>query len=413
MTEPLKASLINNLKSLGIKIGVAGLQPVLPKLIKDVPIRFVVEGRFVSTLQGEIFISEKAYPSGYRHGLTLLHVSVPLLTIAQWAGDDRLINLPLESFAFLDTETSGLAGGTGTFAFLVGVGRFEGEIFHLVQFFMQDPSEEPALLEGLMDFLAPCAALVTFNGKAFDTPLLATRYLMHNIPVPFKDLVHIDLLPLARRLWRDRLPSRALQFLEENVLGVPRASDEVHGYEIPYLYFDYLRSGDAAPLKGVFNHNATDIVALAALLNHIASILHAPFDGQVQHGLDYIAMAKLFEELDRWDEAARLFEYGLDSGLSEADFGSAVKRLSALHRRRGDMEGAVALWLKAAAEGHIYAHVEIAKYYEHKQHDPAKALQWTMRAMELLGELDIPRNEFIHWKDDLNQRFKRLKEKME
>jgi tetratricopeptide (TPR) repeat protein len=293
------------------------------------------------------------------------------------------------------------------------VGRFEGETFHLVQFFMKDPSEEPALLEGLLDFLAPCAALVTFNGKAFDTPLLATRYLLHNIPVPFKDLVHLDLLPLARRLWRDRLPSRALQYLEENVLGAPRTIDEVPGYEIPYLYFDYLRSGDATPLKGVFKHNALDIVALAALMNHIASILHAPFDGQVQHGLDFIALAKLFEDLDHWDEAAQLYERGLESGVNEANFGSAVKRLSALKRRRGDIEAAVVLWQKAAADGHVYAHVEMAKYHEHKKRDPAVALQWTYRAMELVGELDLPRYEFIHWMEDLNMRMKRLKKKME
>jgi uncharacterized protein YprB with RNaseH-like and TPR domain len=135
---------------------------------------------------------------------------MPLLTIAQWMGDARLAEMPLESFAFLDTETSGLAGGTGTYAFLVGVGRFEGDTFRLVQFFMRDPSEEAALLEGLMDYLAPCAALVTFNGKAFDAPLLVTRYSLHSLPVPFKDYGHLDLLPLARRLWRDRLPSRAL-----------------------------------------------------------------------------------------------------------------------------------------------------------------------------------------------------------
>ena len=411
MTEPSKSSLADKLKSLGVRVGAADLQPAAPKPKTDVPIQSVVEGRFVSTRQGETFVSEQTYPSDYRHGLTSLRASVPLATIAQWARDVRLTDLPLESFAFLDTETSGLAGGTGTYAFLVGVGRFEGGTFRLAQFFMRDPSEEAALLEGLMDFLAPCAALVTFNGKAFDAPLLVTRYSLHSIPVPFKDFAHLDLLPLARRLWRDRLPSRALKYLEENVLAAPRTSDEVPGYEIPYLYFDYLRTGDAAPLKGVFYHNAMDIVALAALMNHMASILHAPFDGHVQHGLDFIALAKLFEDLNRREEAARLYERGLQVGVSEADFGAVVQRLSALQRRRGDLESAATLWQKAAAEGHVYAHVELAKYYEHHLRDYTKALKWTQSAEGLVSSLDIPRYEYRHWVEELEHRKKRLQEK--
>jgi len=370
-----------------------------------------MEGRFVSTRQGDTFVSERYFPSTYRHGTTPLRASVPLLTIAQWARDIRLADLPLDSFAFLDTETSGLAGGTGTYAFLVGVGRFEGKTFHLAQFFMRDPSEEAALLEGLMDFLAPCGALVTFNGKAFDAPLLVTRYLLHSLPVPFKAFAHLDLLPLARRLWRDRLPSRALKYLEENVLDAPRTIEEVPGYEIPYLYFDYLRTGNAAPLSGVFYHNAMDIVALAALMNHMASILHAPYDGQVQHGLDFIALAKLFEHLDRQEEAARLYERGLQAGVNEADFGAAVQRLSALQRRRGDLKSAEELWQKAAANGHVYAHIELAKYYEHHLRDYAEALKWTKSAEKLVSSLDIPHYEHRHWKEELEHRKKRLQEK--
>jgi uncharacterized protein YprB with RNaseH-like and TPR domain len=408
MTIPPKSSLAGKLKSMGVKIGTGELQPQTSKPKKEVAIQSVVDGRLVSTRQGDTFVAEQTYPSDYRHGLTPLRISVPLLTVAQWARDPRLAVLPIESFAFLDVETTGLAGGTGTYAFLVGVGRFEGDTFHLAQYFMRDPMEESAMLEGLMEFLAPNSALVTFNGKAFDAPLLVTRYLLHNIPVPFKDFAHLDLLPLARRLWRDRLPSRALKYLEENVLGAPRTVDEVPGYEIPYLYFDYLRTGDAAPLKGVFYHNAMDIVALAALMNHMASILHAPFDGQVQHGLDFIALGKLFEDLDRREEAARLYERGLEASVGETDFGAAVQRLSALQRRRGDLESAVALWQKAAAEGHVYAHIELAKYYEHQRRNYVEAMKWTKEAEELINSLDIPRYEYRHWMEELEHRKKRL-----
>ena len=267
------------------------------------------------------------------------------------------------------------------------------------------------MLEALAEFLAPAQALVTFNGKAFDAPLLVARYTIHSIPLPFKDFAHLDLLPLARRLWRDRLPSRALKYLEENVLGAPRTADEVPGYEIPYLYFDYLRTGDASPLKGVFYHNAMDVVAMAALLRHTAHMLADPLHESIEHGLDRIALAKLFEDLGRWETAARLYERGLEQSLPEADFAQAVKRLSLLQRRRGNLKSAVKLWKKAAEDGHVYAFVELAKYCEHHTRDHAAALDWTRRAMRRVGELDIPRYEYKHWMEELTRREERLTNK--
>jgi tetratricopeptide (TPR) repeat protein len=317
-----------------------------------------------------------------------------------------------QDFVFLDTETSGLSGGTGTYAFMVGAGRFEEGEFHLAQFFMRDPGEEAALLEALADFLAPASVMVTYNGKAFDAPLLKTRYRLHDMPVPFTDLIHLDLLPLARRLWRDRLPSRTLKYIEENVLAAPRSSEEVPGYEIPYLYFDYLRSGDARPLQGVFYHNNMDIIALAAMLNHTNHMLVEPFHESIEHGLDRIALAKLFEDLGQWDQAARLYERGLQESLPEADFGQAVRRLSTLQRRRGDLPAALQLWEKAADAGHIYAHIELAKHHEHRLRDPLIAIQWTRSARELVQQdANMPPYMRAHWLEEVDHRLARLEKK--
>jgi uncharacterized protein YprB with RNaseH-like and TPR domain len=435
-------SLSDKLKSLGVKVGTADLPKTEP--VRQYEIDKVVAGAFRSTRAGETFVTEQKFDSEYRHGRSAIQPEVRFETLSSWAHEPRFLELPLESYAFLDTETSGLAGGTGTYAFMVGVGRFvstdfepdkraktnkrtktdssadfeadkrmktDKMVFHLEQFFMRDPAEEPALLEGLADFLAPCQALVTFNGKGFDAPLLTTRYSMHNIPCPFADFAHLDLLPLARRLWRDRLPSRALKYLEENILSAPRTIEEVPGYEIPYLYFDYLRTGDARPLKGVFYHNAMDVVAMAALLTHVAAMLEDPLSEKVEHGLDVVAMAKLFEDLGQWEQAARLFEHGLEMELPEADFWLAIQRLSRLQKRRGDMETAVRLWERAAGQGHIYAHVELAKYHEHQRRDYPEALKWTFRAVELVGTLDIPRYMYNHWMEELEHRKTRLAEK--
>ena len=409
MDSPRKSSLTDKLRSLGVKRGTADLPQ--PKPADRYEIDSVVAGAYHPTPLGDVFVAAQSFTQDYLHGQSPVVPASPFPLVAQWANDSRLADFPLEAFAFLDTETSGLSGGTGTYAFLIGVGRFSEGRFVLQQFFMRDPAEEPALLEGLATFLAPCKALVTFNGKAFDAPLLVTRYSLHRIPVPFKGYSHLDLLPLARRLWRDRLPSRALKYLEEHVLGMTRTTEEVPGYEIPWLYFDYLRTGDARPLGGVFYHNAMDVVAMAALLTHINEMLTHPYNGRVEHGLDFIALAKLFEELNRWDEAARLYERGLQLEITESDFGLAVKRLSTLQKRRGDLREAVRLWEQAAAEGHLYAFIELAKYHEHRRRDVEEALKWTMAARQQAEAGDIPAYVRKHWLAEIEHRLGRLQRK--
>lgn len=403
-----KPSLADRLKTLGVKKGSTLPAPLKPD---SRSIDSVVAGSYLPTPRGDVFIAEQVYPSNHIYGASPLLSASPLSLISQWANDPGIANRPLSKFAFLDTETSGLSGGTGTYAFLVGAARFMEDKFVLRQFFMRDPAEEPALLEGLADFLAPCEALVTFNGKAFDAPLLSTRYRLHRIPIPYRQYSHLDLLPLARRLWRDRLESRALKYLEEHVLGLTRSSEEVPGYEVPWLYFDYLRTGDASPLGGVFYHNAMDVVAMAALLAHMNDMLESPYDGKVQHGLDFVALGRLIEHLGHWDEAARLFERGLESGLDEADFGVAVKRLSILQKRRGDLGEAVRLWEESAKRGHLYAFIELAKYYEHKQRDVKSALKWAKSALKVVEKSGMPAYERRHWLEEIGHRMERLNRK--
>ena len=409
--ESRKPSLSDKLKSLGVKIGTVDIPAGEKKT--GVSIQDVLSGEFVDTRRGRTFIHEEIYPEDYRHGWAPLATDAPLHMLATWARDTRVQDMPLEKFAFLDTETSGLSGGTGTYAFLVGVGRFEigpsGRNFRLLQFFMPDPGEEAALLEVLADFLAPCEALVTYNGKSFDAPLLRTRYILHHIPVPFEDYAHVDLLHLTRRLWRDRLDSRTLKYIEENILDAPRTSEEVPGYEIPWLYFDYLRTGAVGEMKGIFYHNAMDIVALAAMFGLTASMLHDPFDESIQHGLDVIALAKLHEDLDHWDKAARLYERGLEMDLAEDDFWKAVRRLSVLQKRRGDVEEALQWWEQAAGQGHVYAHVELAMHYEHRLKDFVAARQWAAEALDIVRS-DETLSTYIrdHWQEELEHRLSRL-----
>ena len=144
---------------------------------------------------------------------------------------------------------------------------------------------------------------------------------------------------------------------------------------------------------------------------HMNEMMQSPYDGKVQHGLDFVALGKLFEDLGHWDEAARLFERGLEFELDESDFGVAVKRLSILQKRRGDMGEAIRLWEEAAARGHLYAFIELAKHYEHKQRDVKSAIQWTTSAMKRVEQADMPGYMRKFWTSEIEHRMGRLKRK--
>lgn len=400
-------SLSDKLKSLGVKTG-PGPAPPPPLPRATCPIEQIVPGRACATPCGEAFVVETDYPQTYQHGCAPLRVTPPPQIIAEWAREPRLSTLEPGRFVFLDTETTGLVGGTGTYAFLVGVGRCDGDRFRVAQFFMRDPAEEPALLAALAESLRPCAALVTFNGKAFDAPLLNARCVANRRTLPLTSVAHLDLLPLARRLWRDRLPSRALGRLEAQILGAARTGEDVEGWLIPELYFDYLRTGDARPLKGVFYHNAMDVLAMAALFGHVARLLEDPLNAE--EGSDLVAMGRLHEDLGYIEAAVRLYERGLGTTLPAPVRGDAVRRLSSVRRRTGDLPAAVQLWREAAQGREVYAHVELAKFYEHRQRDCREAERWTRAALALVDLL--PPEARGPWRAALEHRLKRLRRKM-
>jgi uncharacterized protein YprB with RNaseH-like and TPR domain len=403
------SSLSDKLKKMGVQVGAEKL----PKTGgQKFPIESVVEGELRANQQGEVYLVEEYYPLDYDYGDFQLKLNSPMELVAAWAGDERIAQFEPEQFAFIDTETTGLAGGSGTYAFLVGAGRFEEDGFRLAQFFMRDPVDEPALLAALESFLAPCEALVSFNGKSYDLPLLQARYITNSAPFPWRNTAHLDLLHLARRLWRQRLPSRALGYLEEHVLGKTRTGEDTPGWMIPQLYFDYLRSGDALPLKGVFYHNAMDILSLAVLTEHTAYLLADPLDGRVEHALDLVAIGKLNEDLGNLDQAALILERGLEQELPPEVQQQTMKRLSFIQKRRGEMPLALSLWWQEAAGREIYAHEELAKFYEHTEKNFGEALRWTEAALAILSMPDAPFVEKLQWKEPLKHRRGRLQEKL-
>ncbi|MFM2105763.1 MAG: hypothetical protein RL338_795 [Chloroflexota bacterium] len=300
----------------------------------------------------------------------------------------------------LDTETTGLGTASGTVAFLVGLGWWEGDRFVQRQLLLPDQSDEPGLLEALRRDLPPDATLVSYNGRAFDWPLLVARYRMGRTAPPGL-AGHLDLLPFVRRHFRHRLPDARLRTVERELLGLRRVGD-VDGWEIPGRYLGFLRGGDPAALTDVVSHNDEDVRSLARLIAHVAGYLGRPAAWADGHPGDLEALATTLRRADRADEALACLEAALgtwdalpgpESGSRHAPGASslptraalAAGRARLLARLRRNAEAATA-WEAIAGEGGpaaAVAWVEVAKLREHRLRDPAGALDATGRAATL------------------------------
>jgi hypothetical protein len=357
----------------------------MPKGIEE-----YVHGRVERNALGEYFQATQALPFGRPYG----KLRVGDLATADLAPLNLLLpeaTLPEPAkLVYLDTETTGLAGGTGTCAFLIGIGAVEGVQFLVRQYFIMDYPDEKATLVALAAALASYDGIVTFNGKSFDIPLLETRYALARLKSPFARLLHLDLLHPARRLWKLRLESCELTRLESAVLGIAREGD-VPGSEIPGIYFDYLRTGNAEGLQPVFFHNALDIVTLAALTVELARALGDA--GTLADGLDLFSLSRILERARALDESTSTCHRALALGLPETVESQALWLLAAQHKRRREYEQAVTLWRELAqrpAPLAVRALEELAIYYEHRQRDATTALAITATALERLRQEASP-----------------------
>lgn len=406
-------SLFEKLKSMGVNMGASHVHPPPKPPTSSQPagygIETIISGVDHSTVYGQAFLYQEQYNADYNHGRIPLCQERDMQVLATWGGTPRICQTDCQNVVFLDTETSGLQGGTGTYAFLVGIGYRTPTGFELVQFFMRDPGQEPALLAALDEWLARFNVVVTFNGKTFDLPLLNTRYTLNGLSAPFGSFEHLDVLHIARKLWRDRLPSRALGELEKEIVQFYRTGEDIPGWLIPQLYFDYLRTGDARPLGGIFYHNARDILSLAALYGRIAEMLNDPLGDSVDYGLDLAAIARIYEEKGWIEQAATLYERCLEIGdMPEHFFFKTMERFALLRRRKGEWELAAQLWKKAAEHGELSSCIELSKYYEHRMRNDMEALNWARRALDILDSMRYFEGSRKAIEQDLERRIGRL-----
>jgi uncharacterized protein YprB with RNaseH-like and TPR domain len=380
------------------------------------PIEKLVGGEIVETPHGPCVVVDQVYPAGHQHG----HVDITTAlagrshTVAGIGRDPGLEELDLQKSAFVDVETTGLAGGAGTYAFLVGLGWFEGQDFRLRQVFMRDYGEEPALISVVEETLLPLSGIVSFNGKAFDVPLLETRFVLSRRRFPLSSAPHLDLLHTARRLWRLRLENCRLSSLEAEILRLERHGD-VPSALVPQLYFDYLRFGRAEPLAGVFYHNAQDILSLAALTALSCALFEDPLRDEVECPEDLYSLARLYSHVGLAERAETALRATLEAPIPDDLRRQAVYHLSFHLKRQANWPEAVQLWQAAIEENHgrLYPFVELAKYYEHRLRDFDRAEDVVLAAIELVKSVAAGRGRW--WMEqrmgELEHRLRRVQQK--
>ncbi|MBR2824563.1 MAG: ribonuclease H-like domain-containing protein [Clostridia bacterium] len=328
-------------------------------------------------------------------------------TLEKMTGTEMPSPFDPKRILYLDTETTGLRG-SGTVAFLVGLGYLTEEGFEIHQFLMRDYDEETYLLKHVEAGMNRFDMLCTFNGSTFDVPLLEGRLLMNRFRRDCLDKPHIDLLQLARRVWKLRLKRCNLGRLETVVLGAPRGED-LPGSEVPKRYFTYLKTKQESLLDDILTHNAQDIASLCVLLTHMAEMYEHP--EQVAFSEDLYSMGRSMEKNRRPEEARRYYQLAR-MGRMRGEAGLALGRNL---RRAGERDQAEALWSEMIAHGAggVQPYIEMAKLLEHRKRDYKGALEMTERALLRLSEERLREDRTVQeTKNALQYRRRRLKKRL-
>jgi uncharacterized protein YprB with RNaseH-like and TPR domain len=294
-----------------------------------------------------------------------------------------------EKWLFLDTETTGLAGGTGTYAFLTGIAWWDAGGLQVEQLFMRDFADEHSVLCELAERIAERPVLVTFNGKTFDWPLLESRFTMTRRIMAPKLAAHLDLLHPARALWKIRLGSVRLTELEREILNAERLGwrreDDVASALIPQHYFDYLRGGSAMPLTGVVRHNQMDLRGLAALFGKINSMLSVE-EPEEADGRDLFGLSRFLQRKGEAPRAERICAKALQAGLPAEHRPQASRDLAQMAKRRGDHGAAARIWqsLLQGNQNAIEACEQLAIHFERREKNIKLAIEYARLGLEKL-----------------------------
>ncbi|WP_010494126.1 ribonuclease H-like domain-containing protein [Paenibacillus elgii] len=380
----------------------------------------VVGAAMEHTEWGDFVIRRRTYEAGFRHGQyelgRLSSCAEELFALLEPAAGTAAANRSAAPFherlLFLDTETTGLGHGAGNVPFMVGVGFYQGNQYHIEQMLIRHPGEESAMLAYLEQKLAAHPVLISYNGKSFDWPIVKNRYIMNRMELAAEPAGHIDFLHPSRSLWKHTLPSCRLGKVEEERLGVHREED-VPGSLAPTLYFQYLAQRDPSVLEGVFVHNELDVLSLAGLAVHFACLLNGSYDWSHARlfGLEECFRLGLWlDKIGRSGMADTVMNALTEELLAVDELASeepCLLPLAQFCKRRGRYTQACSLWSRYIelkgdrATASLEPYIELSMYYEHKEKQWERALAYAQEALDHLWRRDAlkrsgERKSFVH-----------------
>ena len=328
---------------------------------------------------------------------------ISLKSMSLLFSDQNIKDLNMNKILYFDTETTGLSGGTGTIPFMLGFGYFEENVYKTKIFILNDISAEEEMLSSVDEFIVSgdFSATITYNGKSYDFPLMETRYILNRKRFPLLKIPHLDFLYPARTIWKNTYESRRLGYLGDVLLGISR-DDDIDGSQIPPLYFSYLRTGNFSLIEKVIFHNELDLVGLSVLvlkgLKYIENISNIDDEGEI------LGVGDLYERSLDLINAELKYKYLIDNSERYEIKEKAIKRMSKIKKRAKLFNEAAELWELLEDSEDKDSHRELAMYYEHRNKNYIKALNYAEKGMK--KELSD------HKKKDLYKRIERLKKKI-
>lgn len=357
--------------------------------------------------------TENAYRLEVRYGRARLSDGLTISgeTLACLSREPAFEKLDLSSALLIDLETTGLSGGTGTVPFNIGMGYYRDDRFFVGQYFLEELAAEPDMLADLDRFLdeRDFKSVVTYNGKAFDIPMLETRFILHRTPFRLNDLPHLDFLFPARNLWKHKHENCRLSYLAREVLRTGRDED-IPSAEIPWRYVEYLRTGNFELIEPILYHNAEDILSLLGMVILGASLIQDS-DACERDAMDMFGAARVLEKSGDTQKAEDLYNQALNGSLSDEVGLSARRKLSQQLKRRREWDQAVKLWMEMAESTEASVDVmfslrELSMHFEHRVGDFAKAHRYAEEGYVVSMEMSQ------YYQRDFTRRRERLKSKI-
>jgi len=363
---------------------------------------------------------ENPYPLDVKYGKVTISSGLEIKgnTLTCLSKESAFENLDLSTALFIDLETTGLSGGTGVVAFLVGLGFYRDDKFYVAQFFLGELADEERMIQELGQFFSQMnfQSVVTFNGKGFDMPLLETRFILHKQPFILSELPHLDFLYSARSLWRHKHENCRLYHLAREVVEADR-SEDIPSAEIPWRYFQYLNTGNFELIEPILYHNQEDILSLLGVIIVGSFIFSDEKEERLTDAMDLYGAGKVMENIGEAEKSVQFFKRALEGGLSDELSLTAKKKISYYFKKNQEWKSAVSLWKEMTSSNtqskdQLLSFRELAMYLEHREKKYEEARRIAEEGYVLsLDFSSYYEKDFAHRRERLKRKIQKQKGK--